>query len=180
MQESPLRPALADIARVFLAIGLQSFGGGMSAWIRREVVTKRGWLGEQQFVGGLALAQIAPGANGVNLAVFVGTALRGWAGALAALVGMLLVPVIVILLLGAGFLSVRGVPGVESAMVGLGAAAIGMNIANGLRMMRRNVQGAVAIALMLVTAGAVGVLGFKLWLVLLAMVPVSLAVTRRR
>ena len=56
----------------------------MSAWIRREVVHRRGWMGEREFVGGLALAQIVPGANGVNLAVFVGTTLRGPAGALAA------------------------------------------------------------------------------------------------
>jgi len=172
-------PSLSEIVRVFLMIGLQSFGGGMSAWIRREVVARRGWMGEQQFVGGLALAQITPGANGVNLAVFIGTALRGWAGALAALVGMLLAPVAVILVLGAGFVSVRTVPGVESAMAGLGAAAIGLNVANGVRMMRRNVRSATAAAVMVVTAAAIGVAGFKLWMVLIVMLPVSLVLARR-
>src|SRR5271170_3864403 len=107
MVSPPDRPPLSDIARLFLSIGLQSFGGGTSAWIRREVVTRRNWMTEQQFVSGLALAQIAPGANGVNLAVFVGTTLRGANGALAALSGMLLAPVVVILLLGAVFSSVR-------------------------------------------------------------------------
>ena len=179
MSDSPARPALADIARVFLAIGLQSFGGGLSAWIRREVVARRGWIGERQFVGGLALAQISPGANGVNLAVFVGTTLRGWPGALAALSGMLLAPVLVILLLGAAFASLRGVPGVESAMAGLGAAAIGLNVANGWRMMRRTVRGAAPALVMVATAALVGVLGFKLWAALALMVPVSLALAWR-
>jgi chromate transporter len=177
---APPRPRLGEIARVFLAIGLQSFGGGLSAWIRREVVQKRGWLSDGQFVGGLALSQIAPGANGVNLSVFVGTVLRGWRGALAALLGMLVAPVAVILVLGAGFASVRGVHGVESAMAGLGASAIGLNVANGWRMMRRTVRGPAPAAVMVATAAVVGVLGLKLWMALAAMVPVSLALAWRR
>jgi chromate transporter len=180
LNEAPPRPGLGEIAGVFLSVGLQSFGGGLSAWIRREVVQKRGWMGERQFVGGLALAQIAPGANGVNLAVFVGTALRGWRGALAALSGMLLAPVAVILVLGAGFASLRGVHGVGSAMAGLGAAAIGLNVANGWRMMRRTVRGAAPAVVMVATAAAVGVAGLKLWMALLLMVPVSLVLAWRR
>ena len=173
-------PSLGAIAQLFLAIGLQSFGGGTSAWIRREVVSRRGWMTEQQFVSGLALSQISPGANGVNLAVFVGTTLRGAAGALAALSGMLLAPVVVILVLGEGFASVRSVPGVESAMVGLGAVAIGLNASNGLRLARRNIRDIQGAAVMIVTAAAVGLVGLNLPLVLLVMLPLSLLLAWRR
>lgn len=172
-------PSLVAIARVFLSIGLQSFGGGMSAWIRRETVARRGWMTEQQFVGGLALSQIAPGANGVNLAVFIGTTLRGAAGALAALAGMLLAPVVVILALGAAFLTVRDIPGVESAMAGLGAAAIGLNASNGIRLMRRNIGSFPAAGIMIVTAVAVGLFGVPLPLALLVMLPISLVIALR-
>jgi chromate transporter len=172
--------SLTQIAWVFAAIGMQSIGGGMSAWIRREIVQRHGWLSESQFVAGMALSQITPGANGVNLAVFVGTTLRGWAGALAAIAGMLLVPVVVILALGAAFSGVRDLPGVESAMVGLGAGAIGLNAANGLRMTRRNVRGLSGAAVMLTTALAVGVVRLPLLAVLAVMVPVSLALAGRR
>jgi len=135
---------------------------------------------EQQFVSGLALAQIAPGANGVNLAVFVGTTLRGATGALAALSGMLLAPVIVILVLGAGFSSVRDMPGVGSAMVGLGATAIGLNASNGLRMAQRNIRTVTAALVMVVTAVAVGLVGLRLPWVLVVMVPLSLVLAGRR
>jgi chromate transporter len=172
-------PSLASIAWVFMTIGMQSFGGGMSAWIRREIVQQRGWLTEGQFVSGMALSQITPGANGVNLAVFVGTTLRGSAGALAALVGMLLVPVLAILAMGAAFGSVRDVAGVESAMAGLGAGAIGLNAANGLRLSRRNVRGWSGLLVMAITAGAVGIAGLPLLAVLAVMVPASLVLAGR-
>ena len=179
MQAEAEKPSLRAIAWVFLAIGMQSFGGGMSAWIRREVVHRRRWMGESEFVGGLALAQIAPGANGVNLAVFVGTTLRGPAGALSALFGMLLVPVIAVLAMGTVFTELRDVPGVEPAMTGVGAAAIGMNIANGVRMMRKNITGVWPYILLAAIATAIGLAGMPLVAVLLAAIPLGLWGARR-
>ena len=172
-------PSLPAIGWVFLSIGMQSFGGGMSAWIRREVVQRRCWMTDQQFVGGVALAQIAPGANGVNLAVFVGTTLRGTSGALIALAGMLLVPTLAVLALGAAFSRLRDLPGLDSAMAGIGAAAIGMNIANGARMARRSIRGPVPAALLAITAAAVGLAGLPLVAVLAVMLPLSLFLARR-
>ena len=174
-----LSPTLGAIAWVFLAIGMQSFGGGMSAWIRREVVQRRGWLEERQFVGGMALSQIAPGANGVNLAVFVGTTLRGAAGAGAAVAGMLIGPALLVLLIGAAFVRLRDVPGVESAMAGVGAAAIGLNVANGARLSRRNLRGVPPVVLVIAIAAAVGLFGAPLLAVLVAALPLSLLLARR-
>jgi chromate transporter len=173
-------PSLYEIGRVFALIGVQSFGGGMTAWIRREVVQRQRWLGDQQFVGGLALAQITPGANSINLAVYIGTTLRGRAGALAALFGMLFVPVIVVLAMGAAFASVRAVPGVESAMVGLGAAAIGLNLANGVIIGRRSVRTPASLLIVLVTTVLVGVMNQSLVLVLAVMIPLSLLLAGKR
>ena len=175
----PTRPTLSAIAWVFLTIGMQSFGGGLTAWIRREIVVRRGWMSEREFVGGLALSQITPGPNGVNLSVFVGTSLRGTQGALAALFGMLLVPVIVVLALGTLFVEVRDVPGVESAMAGIGAAAIGMNIANGVRMLRKNIADAWAYVLLAVIALAIGWFNLPLVAVMLVGLPLGLWGARR-
>jgi chromate transporter len=133
-------PSLRDIALVFLSIGLQSFGGGLSAWVRREVVQRRAWLEEQPFLSGLALCQITPGPNAVNLAVFVGATLRGRAGAMAALAGMLIVPMLIVLALGAAFATFRDAAWIGSLMAGIGAAAIGLNFATAIRMTRRGVR----------------------------------------
>ena len=129
--------------------------------------------------GGLALSQITPGPNGVNLSVFVGTSLRGTPGALAALFGMLLVPVIAVLVLGTLFMHVRDVPGVESAMAGIGAAAIGMNIANGVRMLRKNIADAWAYVLLAVIALAIGWFNLPLVAVMLVGLPLGLWGARR-
>ena len=74
-------PSLAALFLSFASIGLMSVGGGLSAWTRREVVQKQGWLDDKQFLSGYALSQLVPGATNVNLAVFIGTQLRGVAGA---------------------------------------------------------------------------------------------------
>ena len=164
---------------MFLTIGMQSFGGGLTAWIRREIVVRRGWMSEREFVGGLALSQITPGPNGVNLSVFVGTSLRGTQGALAALFGMLLVPVIAVLALGTLFMQVRDVSGVESAMAGIGAAAIGMNIANGVRMLRKNIADVWAYLLLAGIALAIGWFGLPLIAIMLIGLPLGLWGARR-
>lgn len=172
-------PSLATLFVCFLSIGMQSFGGGVSGWIRREIVQRRGWLGERPFLSGLAVAQIAPGANAVNLAIFVGTTLRGAPGALAALAGMLVLPAVLVLLAGALYLSGRALPGVDTALAGTGAAAIGLMLATALRMTRRAVGDARGAAVMAATAISVGVLRLKLLPVLAVMVPVSVILTRR-
>ncbi len=167
-------PSLVTLAWVFMLIGMQSFGGGLSAWMRLAVVQRHGWMSERQFASGMALCQISPGPNAVNLSVFVGTTLRGRSGALAALVGMLLVPVLVVLTLGGVFARMRGLPWVDPAMAGLGAGAIGMNLAMGVRMTRANIRGAIAAGIAAATAIGIGVFGLPLLPVLAVMLPLSL------
>ena len=82
-------PTLLSLFTVFLRIGLFSFGGGLSGWIFREVVTLRGWIDEDEFMSGLAVAQILPGANVANLSLYIGQKLFGITGAVVALVGLL-------------------------------------------------------------------------------------------
>lgn len=174
----PKPPALVQIAWVFMLIGMQSFGGGLSAWMRLEVVQKRGWMSERQFVSGMALCQICPGPNAVNLSVFIGTTLRGRGGALASLFGMLVVPVMVVLTLGGLFARVQEHAWIGSAMAGLGAGAIGMNLAMGVRMTRANIRGLVPAGVAGVTAVAIGILGLPLLPVLGVMLPLSLLLAR--
>ncbi len=168
-------PSLRELALVFLSIGVQSFGGGLSSWVRREVVQRRGWLEEQAFLSGLALCQITPGPNAVNLAVFVGATLRGRAGALAALAGMLLVPIGIVLGLGAVFASLREDPWLGSMMTGIGAAAIGLNFATAFRMTRRGVRTPGGALIVVGAAVSVGLAGVSLPLSLVVLVPASLA-----
>ena len=72
---------------------------GCGAW-SREIVVEKQWMGEEEFLSAMTMCRIMPGANQMNLAVFIGTKMRGAPGAIAALVGLCLVPVAIILTLG--------------------------------------------------------------------------------
>ena len=77
--------ALIEIFRLFLHLGLTAYGGlAMIEPMRRRVVQEKSWLNQAEFLDGLALCQMAPGATVVQLATYVGYRLRGVAGALAA------------------------------------------------------------------------------------------------
>jgi chromate transporter len=175
------RPAsLAALFISFLTIGSTSFGGGLTGWIRRELVEKRGWLDDQQFLSSYALCQIVPGATNVNLAVLIGTQLRGAVGALAAFAGLLLVPLGMLLIVGGFYFAAHDAPGgtlLKAALTGAGAAAIGFNIATGIRLARHNVRrlGPALIAAAVVVG--IGILRLPLLEVLVVMLPASLALT---
>ncbi len=167
-------PSLPTLFLCFLRLGLQAWGGGLSAWMRREVVARRGWMGDGAFLSGLALAQVAPGANSVNLAVFIGTTLRGGPGALAALAGLMGAPSALVLAAGAALLR-EGAPVVDAALAGLGAAAIGLVLANGVQITRDSLRGVRQLGIVAVLAVGVGVLGWPLVPTLLVAIPASVA-----
>jgi chromate transporter len=174
------RASLPALFAGFLSIGLMSFGGGLAAWIRREVVERRGWLDDRQFLTGYALSQIVPGATNVNLAVFIGAQLRGVLGVLAALAGLMLVPIVLILGVGTLYLRAQGVPGwgwLGTALAGMGAVAIGLNMATGIKLARRNLRGVAAALVTLATTVGIGVLRIPLVEVMVVIFPVSLALS---
>ncbi len=163
----------------FLGIGLSSFGGGTTAWMRKELVRKRGWLEERPFLAGLALCQIAPGPNGMNLAVFVGTNLRGMRGAVAALGGLMLPPVVIVMAAGLLYLRAGTLPGVQNVLTGVGAAAVGLMFANGVQIARRAIRSAVPGVLATALAVTIGLLHAPLLPALLVTFLVSWVLARR-
>ena len=84
--------SLLKLASTFNGIALASFGGGLSAWSREIVITRRGWLTDAEFLSAMMLCRLLPGANQVNVAVFVGARMRGAPGALAAVLVLITVP----------------------------------------------------------------------------------------
>ena len=84
MSDAPDRVTLTGLALAFNRIALSSFGGGLSAWSRQVVVEERRWMSDAEFLSAMTVCRILPGANQVNLAVFVGSKLRGLAVSSAA------------------------------------------------------------------------------------------------
>jgi chromate transporter len=125
--------SLLQILLLFARVGLTSFGGGLSAWIYREVVTQRGWLKEEEFLGALTLGQILPGSNVVNLSIYVGYRMKGAIGSAVAVTSLLVPPMIVIVMLATGFNQFAQLAWLHRFLEGVAAAAVGMTAAVGFR-----------------------------------------------
>ena len=106
----------------------------MLAIVQRELVEKKRWLTNEEFAGEWAVAQIMPGPNVMNLSVMVGARYFGLRGALAALAGMLSIPLVLVLLLAVMYSHFSQHPGVVGATRGMSAVAAGLIIATGLKL----------------------------------------------
>ena len=105
----------------FFKIGAFTFGGGyaMIPLIQREVVDNRRWVDGREFLDLLTLAQSAPGPISLNTSVFVGYKRAGYAGAAAALMGIVVPPFVIILLIALFFAGVRDNAVVDAAFKGM-------------------------------------------------------------
>lgn len=133
--DEPLgRPASpADLFFTFNRLALQGFGGVLAV-AQRELVEKKRWLGRDQFVEMLAISQVLPGPNIVNLSLMFGDRFFGLRGALAALAGMLLVPLFIVMALTAAYAEFSRIAVVSGALRGMGAVAAGLVVATAIKL----------------------------------------------
>ena len=112
----------------FFKIGLFTFGGGyaMIPLIRREVIDRRNWIAERDFLDLLTLAQSAPGPISLNTSVFVGYKMRGYAGAVASILGVVVPSFVIILLIALLFADIRYNPLVDAAFKGMRPAVVAL------------------------------------------------------
>ncbi|MBK5206064.1 MAG: chromate transporter, partial [Polaromonas sp.] len=97
-EDNPQPQSLTDLFVSFTLLALQGFGGVL-AIVQRELVEKKRWMTREEFIEDWAVAQIMPGPNVINLSLMIGGRYFGLKGALAALAGLLTVPLIIVLLL---------------------------------------------------------------------------------
>src|SRR5439155_13476309 len=128
------RPAsLTDLFVSLTLIALQGFGGVL-AIVQREMVEKRRWLTAEQFVEDWAVAQIMPGPNVVNLSLMIGDRWFGLPGAMAALAGLLALPLLLVLALAVLQDRFADSPQVAGALRGMAAVSAGLIGATGLKL----------------------------------------------
>lgn len=134
--EPPLRHprSPADLFRVFNRLALQGFGGVLPV-AQRELVERERWITRQQFVELLAVSQVLPGPNVVNLSLMMGDRAFGWRGALAALAGMLSAPLAIVLALAILYQHFGQHPMVAGALRGMGAVAAGLILSTGVKLL---------------------------------------------
>ena len=135
--------SLRELFFAFNRLALQGFGGVLPV-AQRELVERLRWLDKEQFVEMLAISQVLPGPNVVNLALMFGDRYFGVRGALTALAGMLLAPLVIVLALTVLYAQFADMPMVSGALRGMGAVAAGLVLSTGLKLLgtlRRNPMG---------------------------------------
>ena len=112
----------------YLKIGTFTLGGGyaMLPLIQREVVDRRQWIDEEEFLNMIALAQAAPGLIAVNSAIFIGWRIGGWRGVAGAVLGAVLPSFLIILLIAMIFQEWKEQPAVEAAFKGIRPAVVAL------------------------------------------------------
>ncbi|MFZ5568461.1 MAG: chromate transporter [Pseudomonadota bacterium] len=162
----------ADLFLSFTVLALQGFGGVLAV-AQRELVERKRWMTNEEFVEEWSVAQIMPGPNIINLSIMLGSRYFGLRGALAAVLGMLTAPMLVVLLIALLYARFAEHPGVAGALRGMGAVAAGLIIAVGLKLfpaLRNNALGlGTCIVFGLLCFTAIAVLRWPLAYVLLGL-----------
>ena len=167
--------SLLELFALFLRIGLTSFGGSTSAWMYREIVGRRKLMDDNGFMTGLTIAQVLPGANPVNMALYLGMQMRGKLGATLAAIGMVLPAFCVILVLGFLYRRFSDIGMLQFILTGMAASGVGATLQMGTKVAIR-LRSAISIVLALAAFVAVGLLRLSMLPVVLVLVPLSIGI----
>jgi chromate transporter len=126
--DEPRAPAgtLRQLVTYFLYLGTFGFGGpiALAGYMQRDLVERRQWISKQDYVEGLALAQLAPGPLAAQLAIYLGWAKGRLLGATAVAAAFILPSFLMVLGLSAAYVRLGGLPWMQGAFYGIGAAVI--------------------------------------------------------
>src|SRR5262245_8530471 len=168
-------PGAAELFVAFAKMAVCGFGGVL-AWSRRIIVQERGWLTPEEFNEQLALCQVLPGGNILNFSIMYGSRCAGLPGALAALLGLIGPPMVLMIVAGILYRQYGALPALRGMFASLAAAAAGLLIATATQMVRATIKDRLRPA-HLVTAAtfvAAGVLRWPLLWVMVTLLPISI------
>lgn len=135
---SATRPGPRALALYFLRLGTIGFGGPIAlvGYMQRDLVESRRWITETEYREGLALAQLAPGPLAAQLAMYLGWVCGGTWGATLTGAAFIAPSFLMVLALSALYVHFGGLPWIERAFYGVGAAAIAVIAKSALRLVR--------------------------------------------
>jgi chromate transporter len=174
-------PGVVTLFLAFAKMSLSGFGGVL-VFARRAIVDEHRWMTAEDFNETFALCHFLPGPNVVNLSFVFGSRFRGVAGGIAAFAGLVGPPMLLVTVLAAVYSHFGEVEALRRVLAGVSCTAIGLLASAVIRMMtpllrKRDVLGFVV---MIAVFSAIGVVRLPLPAVLLAAIPLSIAVTYAR
>lgn len=131
-------PSLAAFAGYFLRLGTFGFGGpiALAGSMQRDLVEERGWVTKDEYVKGLALAQLAPGPLAAQLAIYLGWARGGIAGATLVALAFVLPSFLMVMAISVAYVRFGGLAWMQSAFYGIGAAVIAIILRSAYKLVK--------------------------------------------
>lgn len=163
---------LVDLFTGFLVVGLRGFGGVLP-WARQMIVEERQWLSPTEFTEFLSIGQLLPGPNIVNIAVILGAKFQGVRGSICAVGGLLFMPMVIVMILGSFYTAYGNLPILEPVFHNMAAAAVGLILAMGAKMVRAHAWTIRAVAIAGLAFAMVGLLRWPLPFVVLVVAPLA-------
>jgi chromate transporter len=117
---------LTELVRYFLHLGTFGFGGpiALAGYMQRDLVERRRWISKQDYLEGLALAQLAPGPLAAQLAIYLGWVRGRVLGATLVGLAFVIPSFLMVLILSALYVHFKGLSWMRGAFYGIGAAVI--------------------------------------------------------
>lgn len=131
---------LLNLFITFFKIGAFTFGGGyaMLPIIQREIVEKKNWISDEEFMDALAIAQASPGPVAVNTSIYVGYRLKGLKGAITCLLGTVLPSFLTILFIAIFFYQFRENAIIDKIFLGIRPAVVALILAAVYKLMKKS------------------------------------------
>jgi chromate transporter len=132
----PTKVSLLQFVGYFLRLGTVGFGGpiALAGHMQQDLVDERGWIRKEDYLEGLALAQLAPGPLAAQLAMYLGYIRAGVLGATAVGVAFVLPSFLMVLALSAAYVRYGGLSWMQGMFYGIGAAVIGIITRSALKL----------------------------------------------
>jgi chromate transporter len=179
----PHAPSLAELVGYFLRLGTFGFGGpiALAGSMQRDLVETRGWVTRDEYMKGLALAQLAPGPLAAQLAIYLGWARGNVLGATLVAIAFVLPSFVMVIGLSVAYVRFGGLAWMQAAFYGIGAAVIAIVLRSAYKLVRLTLRrDGFLWAVFVVNAIATALLEAEIVSLILGSGVVSLAVRQAR
>src|SRR5512140_21864 len=140
---TPVLPcSMRELLLYFLRLGSLGFGGpiALAGYMQRDLVERRRWISRQDYLEGLALAQLAPGPLAAQLAIYLGWVRARIAGATLVSLAFIAPSLLMVLAISALYVRYGGLPWMQGVFYGVGAAVIAIIARSAVKLVRLTLQ----------------------------------------
>jgi chromate transporter len=138
VEATPPVRVLTQLVWYFLRLGTWGFGGpiALAGYMQRDLVEEKRWFTRQEYLDGLALAQLAPGPLAAQLAMYLGLLRGGILGASLVALSFIAPSLVMVLALSFFYVKFGGLPWMQAAFYGVGAAVVAIIARSAIKLVK--------------------------------------------